>query len=212
MSEVLEQSEPVPDPERDTRDPTPNTAERRPRRVAPAIAVVVAVVVGLFVAMAAVVKGGSKDTAETPLLGQPAPVVETTTIDGRPFDLASRRGSWVVLNFFSTWCRPCVEEHPDLVRFANGQASQPGGAELYSVIFNDDPTEVAQFFAERGGDWPKLVDPDGRIQVAFGVAKSPETWIIDPAGVVRARVISAVSAETLSGLLAQLQTGAPPGS
>jgi cytochrome c biogenesis protein CcmG/thiol:disulfide interchange protein DsbE len=180
--------------------------------MAPAIAVVVAVMVGLFVAMAAVVKGGAKDTAETPLLGQPAPVVETATLDGRPFDLASRRGSWVVLNFFSTWCRPCVEEHPDLVRFANGQASQPGGAELYSVIFNDDPAEVERFFAERGGDWPKLVDPDGRIQVAFGVAKSPETWIIDPAGVVRARMISAVSAETLSGVLAQLQAGAPPGS
>jgi cytochrome c biogenesis protein CcmG/thiol:disulfide interchange protein DsbE len=205
MSEVLEQSEQTPDPERDAGGP-------RPRRVAPVIAVAVAVVVGLFVAMAAVVKGGSKDTAETPLLGQPAPVVETTTIDGRPFDLARRRGSWVVLNFFSTWCRPCVEEHPDLVRFANGQAAQPGGAELYSVIFNDDPAEVERFFAERGGDWPKLVDPDGRIQVAFGVAKSPETWIIDPAGVVRARVISTVTAETLSGLLAQLQAGVPPGS
>src|SRR5262245_11782525 len=106
MSEVIEQSEPAHEPERDADAATPDTGGPRSRRVAPVIAVVVAVVVGLFVAMAAVVKGGSKDTAETPLLGQPAPVVETTTIDGRPFDLASRRGSWVVLNFFSTWCRP----------------------------------------------------------------------------------------------------------
>jgi cytochrome c biogenesis protein CcmG/thiol:disulfide interchange protein DsbE len=211
MSEVLEQTGPPPEPQRDPAG-TPDASEARPRRVAPIVAAAVAVVVGLFVVLAAVVKGGSKDTAETPLLGQPAPVVETTTVDGRTFDLASRRGSWVVLNFFSTWCRPCVEEHPELVRFANAQAAQPAGAELYSVIFNDDPAEVERFFTERGGDWPKLVDPDGRIQVAFGVAKSPETWIIDPAGVVRARVISAVSADTLSGLLTQLQAGVPPGS
>jgi cytochrome c biogenesis protein CcmG/thiol:disulfide interchange protein DsbE len=117
----------------------------------------------------------------------------------------------VVLNFFSTWCRPCVEEHPDLVRFAAEEAARPDGVELYSVIFNDDTAEVQRFFAEQGGDWPKLTDPDGRIQVAFGVAKSPETWIIDPAGVVRARVISKVTSEGLSELLNRLRGGVAPG-
>jgi cytochrome c biogenesis protein CcmG/thiol:disulfide interchange protein DsbE len=176
------------------------------------VALVVAVVLAAFVVVAAVVKGGAKDTAATPLLGQPAPVVETTTIEGEPFDLATRRGSWVVLNFFSTWCVPCVQEHPDLVRFAAGQAQQPDGAELYSVVFNDDPGTVQRFFASRGGDWPVLLDPDGRIQVAFGVAKSPETWIIDPNGVVRARIITTVTSEGLTALLAGLQTGGPPTS
>ena len=76
-------------------------------------------------------------------------MVQTTTIDGSPFDLASRRGSWVVLNFFSTWCRPCVEEHPELVRFAAAEAARPEGAELYSVIFNDDTDKVESFFADR---------------------------------------------------------------
>src|SRR5262245_49018587 len=182
---------------------------RHPARI---VAVVVAVVLAAFVVVAAIVKGGARDTAATPLLGRPAPVVETTTIEGQPFDLATRRGSWVVLNFFSTWCVPCVQEHPDLVRFAAGQAQQPDGAELYSVVFNDDPGKVQPFFAERGGDWPVLVDPDGRIQVGFGVAKSPETWIIDPNGVVRARVITTVTSEGLTALLEQLQSGGPPTS
>ncbi|HET9600691.1 MAG TPA: TlpA disulfide reductase family protein [Acidimicrobiales bacterium] len=201
MSEVL-----------DPPPPAAAEAPRRPARPARAIAIGVAVLVALFIVIAAAVKGGVKETAETPLLGLPAPVVQTTTIDGSPFDLASRRGSWVVLNFFSTWCRPCVEEHPELVRFAAAEAARPEGAELYSVIFNDDTDKVESFFADRGGAWPKLTDPDGQVQVAFGVAKSPETWIIDPAGVVRARMISTVTDESLTELLDGLRSGLVPGS
>ena len=191
------------------RPEAPPVRRRRPARM---VAIAVAFLVAAFVLVAAVVKGGPKDTAATPLLGQPAPAVQTTTIGGQPFDLATRRGSWVVLNFFSTWCVPCVREHPELVRFAAGQAAQPDGAELYSVVFNDDPDKVQRFFAENGGDWPRLVDPDGRVQVAFGVAKSPETWIIDPNGIVRARIITTVTSEGLTSLLEQLQTGGAPTS
>ena len=206
MSDLLEGGAPAVPPDGPSEASEPGGRVR----VARWVAVAVAVVLGLFIALAAVVKGGAKETAETPLLGQPAPVVQTETIDGAPFDLGARRGSWVVLNFFSTWCRPCVEEHSDLVRFAAEQAAQPDGAELYSVIFNDDQAKVERFFAEQGGDWPKLTDPDGRIQVGFGVAKSPETWIIDPAGVVRARVISKVTAGRLTELLDRLRAGVAP--
>jgi cytochrome c biogenesis protein CcmG, thiol:disulfide interchange protein DsbE len=175
------------------------------------IAVGVAAVVALLIVVAAAAKGGVKETAETPLLGRAAPVVQTETIDGQPYDLSARRGSWVVLNFFSTWCRPCVEEHPELVRFAERQAAQPDGAELVSVIFNDDVNEVRRFFDRNGGDWPKLTDPDGGIQVAFGVAKSPETWIVDPDGVVRARIISQVTSDQLDTLIDQLRAGRAAG-
>jgi cytochrome c biogenesis protein CcmG/thiol:disulfide interchange protein DsbE len=181
------------------------------RRVAPYVALAVAVVVGLLIAVAAVAKVGDKETAATPLLGEVAPIVPTQTIDGQPFDLAARRGSWVVLNFFSTWCRPCVEEHPELVRFAQAQDATTDGAELVSVIFNDDVDAVRSFFQERGGTWPKLTDPDGTIQVAYGVAKSPETWVIDPSGVVRARIITTVTSDQLTALIERLRTGAPAG-
>jgi cytochrome c biogenesis protein CcmG/thiol:disulfide interchange protein DsbE len=201
MSELLD--------EQDASAPRPTRAGRR--RVAPYVALAVAAVVGLLVAVAAIAKGGDKETAATPLLGEVAPIVQTQTIDGQPFDLAARRGSWVVLNFFSTWCRPCVEEHPDLVRFAQEQSVHTDGAELVSVIFNDDVDAVRSFFAENGGTWPKLTDGDGAIQVAYGVAKSPETWVIDPNGVVRARIITKVTADQLTALIERLRTGAPVG-
>jgi cytochrome c biogenesis protein CcmG/thiol:disulfide interchange protein DsbE len=170
-----------------------------------AVAVVLAVLVVVF----AQAKSGSQDTARTPLLDQPAPAVRTTTIDGQPFDLSQRKGSWVVLNFFGTWCPPCRQEHPELLRFATAQAQQAGGAELITVVSNDDPAKVRQFFQDNGGNWPVLTDDRGEIYVSFGVSKVPETWIIDPNGYVRFRSIATVTADGLASVLAQLKGQGP---
>lgn len=183
--------------------------EPRRRRVAPFVAAAVAVVLALLVVAFARSSGGPNDTARTPLLGQPAPAVQAVTLDGEAFDLGTRRGSWVVVNFFATWCPPCVQEHPELVRFAEAEAARADGAELVTVINNDDPDTVRRFFAERGGSWPVLTDPDGSVYVSFGVAKVPETWVIDPNGVVRARLVSQVTADGLAGILDELRTGSP---
>jgi cytochrome c biogenesis protein CcmG/thiol:disulfide interchange protein DsbE len=165
----------------------------------------VAVVLAVLVVVFAVAKSGARDTAATPLLDQPAPAVRATTIDGKPFDLSQRKGSWVVLNFFGTWCPPCVQEHPELLRFATAQAQQADGAELITVVNNDTVQNVKDFFAKNGGDWPVLQDPNGEVYVSFGVSKVPETWIIDPNGYVRFRSIATVTADGLATVLNQLK-------
>jgi cytochrome c biogenesis protein CcmG/thiol:disulfide interchange protein DsbE len=88
---------------------------------------------------------------------------------------------------------PCIAEHPSLVRFAQGEAARADGAEFYTVVNDDSDSAVRDFFAANDGDWPKLRDNDGSIAVAFGVAKVPETWIIDPNGFVRLRILGAVT-------------------
>jgi cytochrome c biogenesis protein CcmG, thiol:disulfide interchange protein DsbE len=188
-------------------EPVPEADEPPPRRGRTVLftALAVAVVLAVLVVVFAMAKSGAKDTAKTPLLDQPAPAVRTTTIDGQPFDLSQRKGSWVVLNFFGTWCPPCRQEHPELLRFATGQAAQPDGAELITVVNNDDPDTVRQFFKDNGGSWPVLEDPQGEIYVSFGVSKVPETWIIDPNGYVRYRSIATVTADGLAATLAQLK-------
>lgn len=204
MAETLEDHPtPGPEPEPET-GAEPPTREPRPRRFAPYLAVGIAAVIAAFVFIAAGLDGGDPDTAESALLDQPAPDVRTTTIDGAPFDLSTRRGSWAVVNFFGTWCPPCVREHPEFVRFAEAQAASGDPVELYSVINNDSVANVREFFAENGGDWPILRDDDGAIAVAFGVARVPETWIIDPFGVVRARIISNVDVSLLTRVLTDL--------
>jgi cytochrome c biogenesis protein CcmG, thiol:disulfide interchange protein DsbE len=184
----------------------PETDGRSRRRVAPFVALAVAVVLaGLFVVLAGS-DPAQNETAETPLLGQPAPEALGVRADGSGFDLARRKGSWVVLNFFTSTCVPCQQEHPDLVRFAEQQAALGAdGAELYTIVYDDDRRAVEEFFAENGGEWPVVYDDDGSIAVGFGVSQVPETWIVDPTGVVRERMISRVTAEFLGAEVQQLR-------
>ncbi len=190
-------------------EPQPPAPEPRRGRTVLFTALGVAVVLAILVVVFAQAKSGSRDTAKTPLLDQPAPAVRATTIDGKAFDLSQRKGSWVVLNFFGTWCPPCVQEHPELLRFATAQAQQVDGAELVTVVNNDTVANVRDFFAKNGGSWPVLQDPNGEVYVSFGVSKVPETWIIDPNGYVRFRSIATVTADSLAAVLNQLKGVAP---
>lgn len=178
------------------------------RRLAPWVALGVAAVIALLFVVLAGAKGGDQaDSADTPLMGKFAPAAVGTTLDGQPFELARRKGSWVVLNFFQSTCVPCKEEHPELVRFAAQQRGLGAiGAELYTIVFSDDTVQgVRDFFADNGGDWPIVLDPRGAIGVEFGVNKVPETWVISPDGIVVFRTIDKVTADGLSAQIQQFR-------
>jgi cytochrome c biogenesis protein CcmG/thiol:disulfide interchange protein DsbE len=182
--------------------------ERPRRRLAPFIALAAALVLGGLFWVLASSKSGTVDKLgliESPLLGKPAPTVRATTLDDTSFDLARRKGSWVVLNFFNSTCVPCKAEHPELVKFVDQQRSLGAdGAEFYTVDQIDDrPEDLKAFFVTRGGDWPVLRDGDGEISVNFGVAQVPETFIVNPSGVVVARWAGQIDATTLAQLVQQ---------
>lgn len=169
-------------------------------RVALVVSAVMLVLVGGLVVVLAGSPAATDREAYSSLLGQPVPAVSGESLDGESFDIDDHLGRWVVVNFFARWCPPCIEEHPELVQFdeAHGEA---GDAVLVSVIFDDDPGKVAEFFDTHGGDWPVLPDAEGRIATDFGVARVPETYLVDPSGVVRAKLIGGVTQE---GLEAQM--------
>ncbi len=178
------------------------------RRVAPIIVLVVAVALAaLFVVLATSASGPTDrlGVIDSPLLDRAAPTVRSTTLDGKPFDLSRRKGSWVVINFFNSTCIPCRAEHPELVKFVGQQQGfGSAGAELYTVLqYKDDIKNVRNFFITRGGDWPIVRDDDGLINVDFGVAQVPETFIVNPAGVVVLRWAGPIDADTLSRLVQQ---------
>ncbi len=175
----------------------------RARRLAPIVVGMIAVLmVGLFVVLIGASPDDGGASADSPLIGRPAPEATGTLSDGTSFDLSRRKGSWVVLNFFDPTCVPCIREHPELVAFSEDQATLgPEGAEMYSVITRGEQPEIEAFFAENGGDWPAIYSEADEFPVAFGVAQVPETWIIDPSGVVQLRLISEVTAEQLNSIL-----------
>jgi cytochrome c biogenesis protein CcmG, thiol:disulfide interchange protein DsbE len=178
------------------------------RRVAPFIALGVAVVLAVFFVILAGAKGErSAETSATHLLNKPAPAIVGNTLDGSTFDLSRRRGSWVVLNFFQSTCVPCIQEHPEVVAFAEQQAALgPDGAELVTIIFSDRAQRVQEFFdANGGGDWPVVLEGAG-VSVDYGVTKVPETWVIDPNGRVVWRTIFTITADGLAAQVQQLRT------
>lgn len=175
---------------------------RERRRIGPWIAGAVLVVLAAFIGVLATSGGG--DGVRSTLIGRPAPGIAGDTIDGATYDLAQHRGEFVVVNFFATWCVPCIREHPELVEFEE-RHRETGDASVVSVVFDSRPEQVQEFFAENGGDWPVVLDPDGRTSLEYGVAGVPESYLVAPDGTVLIKIEGGVTAAALDDLLEQVQ-------
>jgi cytochrome c biogenesis protein CcmG/thiol:disulfide interchange protein DsbE len=196
-------SDPVPS----APDPSPSAGgEDQPRRSRRAlwIALAVGLVVALLVAVLATRPSATTVAVQSPLVGKAAPAVDARTIDGERFRLADLRGRWVVLNWFATWCVPCRIEHPDLVAFHDVH-TRAGDASVVGVVYDDSVQAVKEFRAAEGGSWPLLDDPDGRLALAYGVAGVPESFLVDPDGVIVAKVLGGVERENLEELIARAE-------
>jgi cytochrome c biogenesis protein CcmG/thiol:disulfide interchange protein DsbE len=186
---------------------TSDAPAARPRRLAPLIAIPVGVVMLLLVILLATRDSGNDRLEKSPLVGRQAPAVEGVTMKNEQFTLDRVRGEWVIVNFFGSWCTPCIQEHPELVSFQDAHRSA-GDATVVSVAFASSPTEVREFFEERGGDWPVLTKDTDSIVVGYGVIGVPETFVVSPSGLVVAKLTGGVTAKRLEGLIAKYSTPA----
>jgi cytochrome c biogenesis protein CcmG/thiol:disulfide interchange protein DsbE len=116
-------------------------------------------------------------------VGDHAPPVAGTTLDGAAFDLASLAGKPVLINFWGPSCVPCRDEFPLL----EAQLKAHGAEGLTVVgVLTDDPVDPARaFVAQYGADWVTVVDPDKTIKTAYRVNARPQTYFVDRSGVIR---------------------------
>jgi cytochrome c biogenesis protein CcmG/thiol:disulfide interchange protein DsbE len=175
-------------------------------RRAPLIAGALATVVAALVWVLATREPSTDRRVSSPLVGEVAPLVAGETLEGEHYDIDRQRGRWVVVNFFATWCTPCRREHPELVEFRERHEGSDDATQV-SVVYDDDPDEAAGYFAEAGGGWPVVVDPDGRIALEYGVAAVPESFLVAPDGTVVAKVVGGVTADGLDELIADITAG-----
>ncbi len=178
----------------------PNTRGTRRRTVLWAT-VGVAAVTAVLIAVIASAQPSSQVTARSPLLGRAAPAISGPGLAGGHYSLAQFRNEWVLVNFMATWCQPCQQEMPQLVKFAD-QHAKSADATVLTVVY--DPTNVAQlktFLAARGARWPAVDDPSA--SVSYGVTGLPSSFLVAPDGVVYAYVPGEVEAAALDNWVRQ---------
>ena len=126
-------------------------------------------------------------------VGDIAPPLSGTSLDGRTVSLADFRGKPVIVNFWASWCGPCVHEFPVL---KDAQVRHPGLV-ILGVIYQDDPVAAKTFATKMSADWVSITDPDGTRASAYLVAAPPQSYFIDGSGTVRSRQIGEITADDL---------------
>jgi thiol-disulfide isomerase/thioredoxin len=112
-----------------------------------------------------------------------APTFSLQTIDGRVYDSGQFRNRVMLLNFWATWCPPCVEELPSLNRLQERYAGD--GLRIVSVDFRETPEQMADFLERVPVSFPVLMDSSGKVALSWRVFSFPSTFILDRRGNIR---------------------------
>ena len=119
-----------------------------------------------------------------------APALKLKTVDGLEFDLAALKGRIVIVNFWATWCGPCVAEMPSLQ--ALGARLGAKSAVILGVNYHESPQKISEFLLKYPVSFPLLRDPWQAASGEWKVRVLPTTFIVDAAGVLRYRVVGEV--------------------
>ena len=138
------------------------------------------------------------------MVGKPAPPLKFTALDGREVDLEKLRGKVVLLDFWATWCPPCMAEVPH-VRAAYERFNKEG-FEIVGVSFDAERARLEDVVKRENLAWPQYFDGAGRDAApgkTFGIRHWPSMWLLDRNGVVRYISAGAELEEKIATLLKQ---------
>ena len=132
---------------------------------------------------------GCNDQPKLRLIGSTAPDFTVKDSD-RTVNLRDLRGKIVILNFWTSWCEPCIIEMPSLSRLQKEMSSK---VTVLAVSTDDDPTAYHRFLRQYNIEFLTVNDPKKQSSDLYGTTGQPETFIIDPSGVLRRKFIGPVN-------------------
>jgi len=127
------------------------------------------------------------------------PTLHVTTLDGKTFDLAAQRGKWVIVNYWATWCVPCIKEMPDISRFV---AAHKNVTAIGLAYEDSEPADIKAFLAKHPVAYPiaqvTLDQPPKDFDEPRGL---PTTYLISPDGKVAKHIVGPVTEASLEALI-----------
>jgi thiol-disulfide isomerase/thioredoxin len=139
-----------------------------------------------------------------PSVGAPAPGFVLSNLEGENISLEEFRGKPVMLNFWATWCGPCVLEMPIIQKYYK---QFDGKFEVFAINAGEPENEVSQFSEDIGVTFNVLLDPGAKIQERYLLRGYPTSYFIDRDGVIRANHIGLLTETQLESYLKQLGVG-----
>ena len=112
-----------------------------------------------------------------------APAIDLMTIDGAALSLRQLRGKVVLVNFWATWCEPCIAEMPSLQRLHDQLRAD--GFEVLAVNYQEGPARIKSFIDRMNFTLPVVRDTDGDVARAWGARVFPANYLVDRAGNIR---------------------------
>lgn len=149
-------------------------------------------------------KGLGRDTREvpSPLVGKPAPAFSLPLLyePAKQFSPKEMLGRVWLLNVWASWCEACKDEHPVLMQFASEKV-----VPVVGVDYKDKADDGIATLKKAGDPYSLVIsDADGKVGFDYGVYGVPETYVIDKAGIIRFKLIGAVTAQNLREVLLPL--------
>jgi DsbE subfamily thiol:disulfide oxidoreductase len=121
-------------------------------------------------------------------VGLPAPEIKLTNTNKNNLKLSELKGSVIFINFWATWCPPCIDEMPSIERLSRNLEGN-SKFKMVTILYNDNEEKAYKYMKEMGYTFPVYLDPGGSAAEKFGITGVPETYIIDKKGILRNKVI-----------------------